>query len=181
MSAVVASSRTAALRNHRLVLGEGSQKPVVETSSIKLVFQHCFLWWWNDPGLCAGLTLSCAGAGLGLVSGLASSLWLEPDLHIYFWSLGMRWKSKQWSGWMNKQPSQNQTASPSSSSCSTAALSRHFIILWCWMGPLHVGRVYDPAFSDQGSRYGSPSKALLDTTVTSGLLWVGWYALKSRL
>lgn len=151
---------------------------------IKLVFQHCCLWWWDGTCLCVGSlavnTVLCRSR-LGSRSGLASSVWLEPGLLIYSWSLALGWKSKQRSGRLNKQPSQNQTATPSSSSCSTAALSHHFITPWCWMGPLHVGRVYDPAFSDQGSRYGSPSKALSDTTVTSGLLWVDWSALKRRL
>lgn len=121
------------------------------------------------------------GAGLGLALVWACSHWPEPSLHIYSWSLALRWKSKQRSSWMNKRPSQIQTATPSSSSHSAAALSHHFITLWRSMGPLHVGWVYDPAFSDQGSRYRSPSKALSDTTVTPGLLRVDWSRLKSRL
>ncbi len=89
-------------------------------------------WWWDGPGLCVGslwVNTVLRWNTLELSFGLASSLRLEPGLHIYSWSLAVSWKSKQQSDWLNKQPSQNQTVTPSSSSRSTAALSRHFITL----------------------------------------------------
>lgn len=84
-------------------------------------------------------------------------------------------------GGLDKQPSQNQTAprppplSLLQSSATTLSLCG---TEWA---PFMTARFMTPAFSDQGSRYKSPSKALSDTTVTSGLLWADWSALKSRL
>lgn len=66
---------------------------------IKVVFRHCCPWGWDGPGL--------DFFSLTLRSGLASSRWLEPGIRFYFWSLMLRWKSKQSGNWRNKQPSQN--------------------------------------------------------------------------
>lgn len=70
---------------------------------------------WSWPRSCVSLglhRLACAAA-----SGLAFLFDSGLDLHIYSWSLALRWKSKQRSERPNKQPSQSQTATPSSSSC----------------------------------------------------------------
>lgn len=85
---------------------------------IKLVSQDCCVGCWDRPGLC--VEISSIEYSLGLEqarfwsgsSGLAFLVWSEHGHDFYSWSLALRWKSKQWSGWLNKQPSQNQTATP---------------------------------------------------------------------
>lgn len=69
MSAVVASSHTAALHHHRLVLQEGSQKPAVEAKNKTSVSALMVGWYWFVRWI-FWLTLSCAGARLVLGSGL---------------------------------------------------------------------------------------------------------------
>lgn len=137
-----------------------------EDLRIKLVIQHCCLRWWDCTGFVRGIA-SAWHCPVGLVCFITLSAlqFLVPGNEI----------EMEIEMWLTEQAA---LLKPDSHPvllffCSTAAFSHHFITLWRWMGSLHSGRVYDPAFADRRPRYGSPSKALSDTAVTSGQQWAG--------
>lgn len=76
-----------------------------------------------------------------------------------------------WEGNLNRRTN-GQTSRPLKTTLSPFS-SPQFLLYHpkALKGPLHVGWVYDPNQQRYGSRYGSPSKTFLDTSVTSGVLW----------
>lgn len=134
------------------------------------------------------LTLFCVGTGLGQVL-----VWLLPNFGLsqaYTFIPGS-WHSdgnlNSGATGRNKQPSQNQTVTPSSSSRSTAALSHHFITLCAeWASFMSVGfmTLRSQARGPDTNLHQRLSQIPLLPLVCCGQttqMWADWSALKGRL
>lgn len=97
----------------------------------------------------------------GLVWSALASLWLGLYQHIYSESLALR--GKIYTAKAEQVAVQNQTTTPSFF-CSTATPLYYPAAL---SGLLHVGQVYDPSLSEEGSKCWSPLKVdTFDTFVS---------------
>lgn len=142
-----------------------------EDLRIKLVIQHCCLWWWDCTGLRVGglqPDVVLLRSMLRSAAGLAGFIALHTLQFLVSW---------HWDGNLNsladwtssplktRPPPRSSPFAPLQPSVTTLSL--------CGAEWVPFSRVYDPAFADRGSRYVSPSKAFSHTPVTSGQLWAG--------